>query len=329
MRKTICLVLIVAVLTISAMFTFTACGKTDSNTIKLNEVTHSVFYAPLYVALNMGYFEDEGLKIQLTNGGGADNTMTAVLSGQADIGFCGPEAAIYVYNEGKNDYPVVIGQLTQKDGSFIIGREAIPNFDWATSFSGKEIIGGRKGGVPAMTLEYALKANGYVDGTDITINYDVQYSLIAAAFEGGVGDFCTMFEPAATNFVNAGKGYIIASVGEEAGEVPYTAFMATKSYIKNNTEQVEKFLRAVQKGVEFVQNNTAAKVAEAVADSFADTSIAVLTAAIQNYMDIGAYVTDMHMSEEAFERLQDIIIEAGVMSKRASYNHLIVNSYLS
>lgn len=325
--KIIGILLIVALLALS--IPIAACSTTAEETIRLNEVTHSVFYAPLYVALNQGYFTEEGIKIELTNGGGADKTMTAVLSGQADIGFCGPEAAVYVYNEGKKNYPIVIGQLTQRDGSFVIAREENANFSWSNGFAGKEIIGGRKGGVPAMALEYALKKNGYTDGGNMTINYDVQYDLIAAAFEGGTGDFCTMFEPAATNFQNAGKGYIVASVGEEAGTIPYTCFCCEQSYLKKNKDKVVRFLRAVKKGVDYVSTHTAAEIAEAVAPSFADTSKEVLTSAIANYKRIGAYVDSMALKEEDFDRLQDIIIEAGVMTKKASYADLVDNSYLS
>lgn len=306
----------------------TACAKEKQDVIRLNEVTHSVFYAPLYVAINEGYFEEQGLSIELTNGGGADKTMTAVLSGQADIGFCGPEASIYVYNEGKKNYPIVIGQLTKRDGSFVIGRQQTDSFDWSTAFLGKEIIGGRKGGVPAMALEYALKKNGYENGVNMTINYDVQYDLISAAFDGGTGDFCTMFEPAATNFELAGKGYLVASVGEEAGDIPYTCFCAEKSYLEKNADKVKRFLAAIQKGVEFVKTESAENVAKAVARSFADTSLEVLTSAIANYKRIGAYVEDMNLKKEDFEHLQDIIVAAGVMNKRAEYDKLVNNGYL-
>ena len=325
-RKIIVTLLVISLLALC--LPLVACSEERDDVIRLNEVTHSVFYAPLYVALNEGYFKEQGLTIELTNGGGADKTMTAVLSGQADIGFCGPEASVYVYNEGKKNYPIVIGQLTKRDGSFVIGREKNTDFDWSTAFVGKEIIGGRKGGVPAMALEYALKKNGYVDGVNMRINYDVQYDLISAAFDGGTGDFCTMFEPAATNFELAGKGYLIASVGEEAGDIPYTCFCAEKSYLKKHPDKVKSFLAAIQKGVEFVKNNTASDIAKAVAPSFADTSLDVLTSAIANYKRIGAYVDDMKLKKDDFEHLQDIIISAGVMSKRADYDKLVDNSYL-
>ena len=327
MKKKI-IVTILLITLIALCVPLTACSETGEDVIRLNEVTHSVFYAPLYVAINEGYFKEQGITIELTNGGGADKTMTAVLSGQADIGFCGPEASIYVYNEGKKDYPIVIGQLTKRDGSFVIGRSEMASFDWSTAFLGKEIIGGRKGGVPAMALEYALKKNGYTDGVNMTINYDVQYDLISAAFDGGTGDYCTMFEPAATNFALAGKGYVVASVGEEAGDIPYTCFCAEKTYLKNNADKVTRFLAALQKGVAYVQSESAETIAKAVSPSFADTSLSVLSSAIANYKRIGAYVDDMKLKEEDFEHLQDIIISAGVMSKRADYDKLVDNSYL-
>lgn len=327
-RRLIVTILLICVLSLTLSVCFTGCSEEKENVIRLNEVTHSVFYAPLYVAINEGYFAEQGLTIELTNGGGADKTMTAVLSGQADIGFCGPEASIYVYNEGKKNYPIVIGQLTKRDGSFVIARSEMASFDWSTAFLGKEIIGGRKGGVPAMALEYALKKNGYVDGVNTRINYDVQYDLISAAFDGGTGDYCTMFEPAATNFALAGKGYVVASVGEEAGDIPYTCFCAEKSYLEKHPDKVRKFLAAIQKGVEFVKNESAETIAKAVSPSFADTSLSVLTSAIANYKKIGAYVDDMKLKEEDFEHLQDIIISAGVMSKRADYAKLVDNGYL-
>lgn len=325
-KKIIVTLLVVAILALC--IPLAACSKGSEDVVRLNEVTHSVFYAPLYVAMNEGYFKEQGITIELTNGGGADKTMTAVLSGQADIGFCGPEASIYVYNEGKKNYPIVIGQLTKRDGSFVIGRSEMADFDWKTAFLNKEIIGGRKGGVPAMALEYALKQNGYVDGENTRINYDVQYDLISAAFDGGTGDYCTMFEPAATNFMLAGKGYVVASVGEEAGDIPYTCFCAEKSYLEKNSEKVKRFLAAIRKGVDYVKNESAEKIAQAVAPSFADTSIEVLTAAISNYKRIGAYVDDMKLKEADFEHLQDIIVSAGVMTRRADYDKLVDNSYL-
>lgn len=326
MRK---IIIITAIISLIALLLLPACGcqeKAD-DVIRLSEVTHSVFYAPLYVAINEGYFTEEGIKLELSNGGGADKVMTAVLSGQVDLGFCGPEAVIYVYNEGRNDYPQVIGQLTRMDGSFIMGRDA-EVFDWRTSLRGKEIIGGRKGGVPAMALEYCIKKNGYVIGTDVIVNYDIQFDLITAAFEGGVGDYCTMFEPAASTFQQQGKGYSLASVGAECGEIPYTAFCATRGYLQNNADKVRAFLRAVSRGVAYVGSHTDAEIAAAVAPSFSGVDVALLEKAVSNYRAIGAYVSDMHLNPTAFERLQDVIVEAGVMEKRAVYADVVNLDYL-
>ena len=215
--------------------------------IKLNEVTRSVFYAPQYVAISKGFFNDEGLKLDITTGQGADKVMTAILAGQSDIGLCGPEAAIYVYNEGKEDYIEVFAQLTQKDGSFLVSKEATNNFSWQ-DLKGKTIIPGRKGGVPYMTLEYVLKKNGLNPQTDLVLDDSIKFDLMAGAFTGGTAEYVTLFEPTASMTQSAGKGYIVASVGEAAGEVPYTAYCAKKSYITNNKEIIEKFTKAIYKG---------------------------------------------------------------------------------
>ncbi len=325
MKKTICITLMLALLVVSCVGVFGGCQNDDPDHIKLIEVTHSVFYAPLYVALDGGYFEEEGLTIELTNGGGADKCMTSVIAGQSDIGLMGPEAAIYIYNEGRSDYPVIFGQLTKKDGSFLMARTDMPDFQW-TDIAGKEVIGGRKGGVPAMALEYAIKKAGLIDGRDYTMNYDVQYDLIGPAFEGGTGDFCTMFEPAASNMQKAGSGYIVASVGQQAGDMPFTAFMATQSYIAEHREQVDKFVRAIIKAMDFVNTSSAEDIAKVLAPSFDGTDLTTLANSIQAYKDIGAYSTTPVMAKEDFELLQDVIIDAGVMTKRADFDKLVNNS---
>ena len=231
---------------------FSSCAKDDDGktTVKISEVTHSVFYAPLYLADALGYFGEENIEIDLTNGGGADNVMSAVLSGSADVGFCGPEAALYVLAGGSTDAPKVFGQLTKRDGSFLVSRRNEPDFKW-TDLKGKEILAGRKGGVPAMTFEYVLKNAGLADGTDVTLNYDVAFNLMTGAFEAGTADYCTMFEPTASEYQAAGKGYIVASVGEASGEVPYTCFAAKESWLKNNETTAKGLLRAVTKAVKY------------------------------------------------------------------------------
>lgn len=323
MKKITILILIIVLISLCC-FSAVACTKKNENVIRLNEVTHSVFYAPMYVAINNGYFEEVGLTVELTNGGGADKTMAAVLANEADIGFCGPEAAVYVNAQGSKNYPVVFGQLTKKDGSFLIGRTDVTNFAWA-DLAGKEIIGGRRGGMPAMNLEHALKKNGFTLGTNVTVNYDVQFDLITAAFEGGTGDYCTMFEPGASQYEASGKGYIVASVGEEAGEIPYTCYMATKSYIDDNTEKVAKFMTAIIKGIEFVTNSTSEEVATALIPSFPSTDYSLLVKAVTSYKAIDAYMTSPVMTEANFEHMIDILIESGSLETRVDYEDIIDN----
>jgi len=219
----------------------------ELKTISVSEVTRSVFYAPQYVAIAGGYFEEEGLKIDLTTGQGADNVMTAVLSNQVDIGFAGPEASIYVYNEGKEDYAQVFAQLTKTDGSFLVSSENIENFEW-TDLKGKTVIPGRKGGVPYMTLLYVLKQNGIDPQKDLVLDDSIDFDLMASAFSTGKADFVTLFEPTASQIELSGKGHIVASVGEEAGEIPYTAYFTKKSYIEENSDIIQKFTNAIYKG---------------------------------------------------------------------------------
>lgn len=236
------------------------CGsKTQTTKVRLSEVTHSVFYAPLYVALDQGFFAEEGLDVELTNGGGADKVMTAVLSGQADVGLAGPEACIYVLKEGREDYPVVFAQLTKRDGSFLVGRTD-KAFDWS-DLKGTTILGGRKGGVPEMTLEYVMRQNGVVPNVDATVDTSVQFNMMAGAFTGGNGDYVTLFEPTATQVEQEGKGYILTSIGQESGEIPYTAFFAAQSYMDANPKVIQGFANAVAKGQTWVREHTAAEIA--------------------------------------------------------------------
>lgn len=304
---------------------FYGCKK-NSNVIRVNEVTHSVFYAPLYIAINNGYFNDENLEIELTNGGGADQSMTALVSNNADIGLMGPEATIYVVKNGKQDAPVVFAQLTKRDGSFLIGRKSEPNFKWENTV-GKEIIGGRKGGVPAMTLQYLLEEiKGLKLGTGsdkVNLNTGVAFNLVASAFEGGQGDYCTMFEPSASEFVKAGKGYIVASIGADSGEVPYTAFTATRSYIDKNPDKIEKFIKAVYRGYKYLMSATSEEVAEVILPSFNGSSKESLATAIDSYKKIDAWVNSPVMKEEAYNNLIDIMINAGELDEKVSFNKIV------
>lgn len=327
MKKLITLVLIAAMAVIGC-FCFAACSdKKSDDVIRVNEVTHSVFYAPLYVAINKGYFEENGLKIELTNGGGSDKSMTALISGNADIALLGPETSVYVKAQGSANTAKIIGQLTQKDGSFLIGRTAEKDFKW-TNLRNKEIIGGRRGGMPAMCLEYAVFQNGLKDGTDVNINYDVQFDLITAAFESGVGDYCTMFEPAASQYQSEGKGYIVSSVGAEVGNVAYTCFMAIEKYISGNRNKVSSFMKAIIKAMNFCLEASAKDIAEAVSPSFSTTDKVLLEKAIKSYQSIDAWAKKAYMTEESFSHLQNVLLRAGTIKEKVAYADVVYNDVL-
>ena len=308
-----------------ALLPLSACGgENDGGLVKirLNEVTHSVFYAPMYLADSLGYFEEEGIEIELTNGGGADKVMTAVLSGDADIGFCGPEAAFYVAAGGTSDTPTVFAQLTMRDGSFLVGREPEPDFKWE-NLAGKEILAGRQGGVPAMTFEYILKEHGV---EDYKLNFDVAFNNMTAAFIEGTANYCTMFEPVASEVQAAGNGYIVAAVGEASGEVPYTSYIAKRSWLSSNRDVAKGFLRAMLKAVKYAQEETPEKVAEGLTGAFPDTSASSLATSIRRYQGINAWATDMQITEASYTRLLDIIDEAGELTDRIPFATLADNS---
>lgn len=295
-------------------------------TIRVNEVTRSVFYAPQYVAIANGYFEEVGLKVELTTGQGADKVMTAVVAGQSDIGFAGPEASIYVYNEGKEDYCQVFAQLTKKDGSFLVSRTNTDHFNW-TDLKGTTVIPGRKGGVPYMTLEYVLRKNGLNPATDLVLDDSIKFDLMAGAFTGGNADYVTLFEPTATMTENAGKGYVVASVGEAAGEIPYTAYFAKKSYIEENSDTIQKFTDAIYKGQVWVKEHSSHEIAEVIKGFFPDTDVELLANVLQSYIDIDAWNETPILTEESFERLQTVMEEAGELKQKAPYEKIINNSY--
>ena len=294
--------------------------------VTVSEVTHSVFYAPQYAAIELGFFEEEGLELELSNGEGADKVMTAVLSGSVDIGFAGPEACIYVYNEGKEDYMQVFAQMTQRDGAFILAREADENFTWE-KLKGKGLLPGRKGGVPYMTLEYVVKQHGMTPGADVIFDDSIQFSAMAGAFISGTGDYVALFEPTASSLEAEGAGFIVASVGAESGEIPYTAYFAQKSFIEKNEELIQSFTNAIAKGLAWVQEHTAAEVAKVIQPSFPDTDLKTLETVVQNYKDIDAWRAEPDMKEESFQKLQTVMHEAGELEKTAPFSELVNNSF--
>lgn len=295
-------------------------------TVRVNEVTRSVFYSPQYVAIALGYFEEKGIKVELTTGQGADKVMTAVLSGQSDIGFAGPEASIYVYNEGKEDHTQVFAQLTKRDGSFLVARNKPEKFDW-NQLKGTTVIPGRKGGVPYMTFEYVLKQKGLDTSKDLVLDDSISFDLMAGAFAGGNAEYVTLFEPTASMTEEQGAGYIVASVGAEAGEIPYTAYFAKKSYIAKNEKLIQNFTDAIYKGQKWTEEHSAKEIAELIKDFFPSTDVQMLESSIQRYKDIDAWNKTPVMTEEAFNKLQDVIEEAGELEKRADYKAVVNNKY--
>lgn len=313
---------------------FIGCQKsTDKNTnklqtVRLNEVVRSVFYAPMYVALSEGFFEEEGLKIDLSTGQGADKTMQQLLSKNADIGFSGPEQVVYIYNQGREDYPVVFGQLTQRDGSFLVGRESEENFNWS-SLKGKELIGGRPGGIPEMALEYVLKENGLNISTDVNMVTNIDFTATSGAFKSGTGDYVALFEPTATMLENDGGGSIVASVGESAGNISYTCFYTTKSYMDKNPEVVQKFTNAIYKAQQWVKEHTNEEVAKSIVSYFPGADVEVIEQVIDNYKSIDAYSETPVVSEEGLNRLMDIIqgYDSTLIKTRPDFDIIVNNDF--
>lgn len=321
---TIITILIVALCTLISIFT-----KNDNTSelkkVRVAEVAHTIFYAPQYVALEKGYFEDEGLEIELMLTPGADKVTSAVLSNDVDIGFCGSEASIYVYNSDNEDYIVSFAGLTKRDGAFLVSREKIDDFS-LDDLKGKYIIGGRRGGMPEMTFEYTLKQNN-ISLDSLTIDTSVDFASMAGTFISGVGDFVTLFEPSATEIEQEGYGYVVAYIGEYAGEVPYTSYNAKKSYIDKNEETIQKFTNAINKGLEFVWNNDEEEVAKVIVNQFPDLTINELSTMIKRYKDNDAWMKNTYFTEESFNHLQDIMIEAGELQNKVPYNDLVNTTF--
>lgn len=296
-------------------------------TIKVGEVTHSVFYAPQYVAMSQGYFADEGLSVDLLNLQGADKVMSALISNEIQVGLMGPEASIYVANQNLEDYAINFAQLTQRDGSFLMGRTEEPDFSFG-GLTEAEILGGRIGGVPEMTLEYVLKTNGLDIGVDdaskaVNVRTDIQFAAMAGSFIAGEGDYVSLFEPTASALEKEGKGYIVASIGEQSGSIPYTAYSAAKSYMETNSEVIQHFTNAIYKGQQYVQLHSAAEIAEAIHPYFTDLELADLTVVVERYKDIDAWNHTPVFGKEGFEKLMDVMALAGQLDQRADYAAIV------
>lgn len=315
----ICIIL-VFIIGAAALFDF---NKDDNNNkIVLAEVAHTVFYAPMYVALENNYFKNNNIDIDLVLANGADKVSAALLSKDADIGLCGSEATIYVYNQGEKDYLQTFSQLTQKDGSFIVSRKKINNFK-LNDLKGKYIIGGRVGGMPEMILEYSLKKNGINPKSDLSIDTSISFASMSGAFISGTGDFVSLFEPTASIVEKSGYGYIVASLGDYGGIIPYTSFSARKSFIENNEDTIRSFNKAIQKGIDFVNNHSSKEIANVIYKQFPDTTLNDLEKAIDNYKKIDAWPSSCDFSKDSFDHLQDIMIDYGAIDKKINYDKLV------
>lgn len=304
------------------------CQKKEEGLVNLtlNEVAHSIFYAPQYVAIELGYFEQEGISLTLVNGAGADNVMTALISNEADIGFMGSEASVYVYSEGASDYAVNFAQLTQRAGNFLVGRTENPSFTWA-DLKGTEVLGGRAGGMPEMVFEYILKQNGIDPEKDLNIVQNINFGLTAGAFSGGQGDYTVEFEPFATALELEGKGHVLASLGLDSGYVPYTAYCVKKSYLEKNPEIIQKFTNAIQKGVDYVNTHTVEEIASVIAPQFPETDRKNLETIVARYLEQDTWKENVIFEKESFELLQDILESAGELKERVPYETLVTTQF--
>ena len=316
-------ILVILLLSLSAIIIFKPKNNDNLKKIKVAEVAHSVFYTPQYVAHALGYFKDEGLDVEIILTAGADAVAASVLSGDVNIGFCGSEATIYIYNNGEKDYLVNFAGLTKKDGSFIVSRKKIDNFK-LTDLKGKYIIGGRKAGMPEMTLEWILKENG-INLKDVTIDTSIAFPAMSGSFIGGTGDFVSLFEPNALKIEEQGYGYVVASLGELGGEVPYTVYNARKSYIENNMDVITSFSNAIQKSLDFTHSHSAEEIAKIILDYFPDTSLDDLTKLVDRYKKIDSWYKTTHIDENSYNHVLEIIDAAGELKGIAPYDKLIKN----
>ncbi|MBQ4633909.1 MAG: ABC transporter substrate-binding protein [Bacilli bacterium] len=325
MKKILVISLILFLIVAGIIFRLTK-DNSELQKIKVAEVTHSVFYAPQYVAHALGYFEDEGLDVEIILASGADAVAAAVLSGDVDIGFCGSEATIYIYNNGEKDYLVNFAGLTKKDGSFIIARNQNDQFN-LNDLKGKHVLGGRKGGMPEMTLEWILKENGINPKNDLKIDTSVAFAAMSGSFISGNGDFVTLFEPTALKLEQEGYGYVVASLGELGGEVPYTVYNARKSYLEENEANIKAFVNAIQKGLDYTHNHTAEEIANVILDYFPDTSLNDLITIVERYKSIDSWYKTTDIDEKSYNHVLEIIDNAGELTKKPPYKDLIDNSF--
>lgn len=329
MKKRLLAIFTMLLITFSSLYACAPTKETNSDKVEkvvLNEVAHSIFYAPMYVAIEKGYFLEEGIDLELVTGFGADKTMTAVLSGEADIGFMGSESSIYTYNEGAKDYVVNFAQLTQRAGNFLVAREDIKDFSWE-DLKGSYVLGGRKGGMPQMVFEYILKQNGIDPTKDLKINQSIDFGSTAAAFSDSEADYTIEFEPHATALEKEKKGYVVASLGEDSGYVPYTAFCAKQSYIEKNNTTIQCFTNALQKGMDYVNSHTPAEIAEVIQPQFKETDLDTIVTIITRYYEQDTWNSDLVFEKESFELLQDILETAGELEKRVPYEDLVNTTF--
>lgn len=301
-------------------------AKTSLTPVTLNEVAHSIFYAPQYAAIELGYFEEEGIDLTLVNGAGADKVMTALVSGDADIGFMGSEASIYTYAGGAEDYAVNFAQLTQRAGNFLVGRAPEENFRWET-LKGKKVLGGRAGGMPQMVFEYILKKNGIDPKADLTIDQSINFGLTAAAFTSSDADYTVEFEPFATSLELEGSGYVVASLGTDSGYVPYTVYSAKKSYIEAHPEVIQKFTNAIQKGIDYVNSHSAEEIAKTIQPQFKETPLENITKIVERYKEQDTWKEDTVFQKDSFDLLQNILEEAGELPARVPYEDLVTAEF--
>jgi NitT/TauT family transport system substrate-binding protein len=323
----------ISLLLVCLLVTLTGCSSQkqpssskDLTPVTLNEVAHSIFYAPQYVAIENGYFEEEGIGLTLVTGFGADKVATALVSGDADIGFMGSESSIYIYNQTPDDYLVNFAQLTQRAGNFLVAREPMEDFTWA-DLKGSYVLGGRAGGMPEMVFEFILKQNGIDPATDVNIDQSIDFGSTAAAFSGGQGTFTVEFEPGATTLEQEGVGYVVASLGTDSGYVPYTAYCAKSSYLEEYPQRIQAFVNALQKGRDYVNTHTPQEIAEVIAPQFAETDIDTITTIVSRYYEQDTWKENLIFEQDSFELLQDILESAGELEERVPYEELVMTVY--